>query len=193
MSKRHSLAQKTRRLAVSAVLCALGVVILALGGLIEIMDLTAAAMASLILLPILLTYGTRYAIMAYAVTGILGVILLPQSMASWVFLGLLGYYPLIKQGLDRLPKLLGYTIKALLVAAVLMLYLVLFYFFFMQGDGSFLDAFGLAFGEPNGKSWLPWALIALSLFTFFIFDLLIDRLLILYRFKWQKRVEKWMK
>lgn len=193
MSPRNSFANRSRRIAICAMLSALAVVFIAIGGLIEIMDLTAAAAASLILLPILLTYGPRYAIMAYAVAGILGVILMPQSMAAWVFLGLVGYYPIIKRGLDRLPKALGYLVKMLLVAAVMILYLLLFYFVFMQGQGTFLEAFQQGFGEPGGSSWLPWALIVLSLFTFFIFDLLIDRLLILYRLKWQKRVEKWMK
>lgn len=193
MSQRHSFALKSRRIAVSAMLSALAVVFLALGGLIEIMDLTAAAAASLILLPILLAYGPRYAVLAYAVTGILSVILMPQSLASWVFLGLIGYYPIIKRWLDRLPKISGYLVKMLLVAAVLFLYLLLFYFVFMQGSGSLFDAFQQGFGEPGGSGWLPWALIALSLFTFFIFDLLIDRLLILYRLKWQKKIEKWMK
>ncbi len=193
MSQRNSFAHRSRRLAICAMLSALGVVFIALGGLIEIMDLTAAAAASLVLLPILLTYGPRYAVMSYAVTGILGAILMPQSMASWVFLGLVGYYPIIKRGLDRLPKVLGYLIKLLLIAAVMILYLVLFYFVFMQGSGSFVDAFNRGFGEPDGAAWLPWALIILSVFTFLIFDLLIDRLLIIYRIKWQRRVEKWMK
>ena len=33
----------------------------------------------------------------------------------------------------------------------------------------------------------------MSAFTYILFDLLIDRLLILYYLRWQKRVEKWMK
>lgn len=193
MAPRNSFARKSRRLAICAMLSALGVVFLAIGGLIDIMDLTAAAAASLILMPVLLTYGPRYAVMAYAVTGILGVILMPQSMAAWVFLGLVGYYPIIKRGLDRLPKAIGYLVKLALIAGVMMLYLILFYFVFMQGSGSLMDAFNRGFGEPGGKAWLPWALVFLSVFTFFIFDLLIDRLLVLYRLKWQRQVEKWMK
>ena len=87
-----------------AVLCAVAVVILGLGTLIEIFDLTAAALSSLILLPILLCYGSGYAWLSYAVTAVLGVILMPQSFAAWTFAGLIGYYPIIKQRLDRLPR-----------------------------------------------------------------------------------------
>jgi hypothetical protein len=35
--------------------------------------------------------------------------------------------------------------------------------------------------------------VGLSVFTFILFDLLIDRILILYYLRWQKRVERWMK
>ena len=193
MHKRRSLAGQTRRLATCSVLCALAVVVMGLGALVEIMDLTAAALAALVILPILLTYGTRYALLSYAVTGVLGVILMPQSLTSWLFLGLVGYYPVIKAPLDRLPRWLGYLIKALLVGAVLTVYLAVFYFIFMQGKGTLWDAFLHGFGEPDGASWLPWALVGLSLFTFFLFDLLIDRLLIIYRIRWKRRLDKWMK
>jgi hypothetical protein len=40
---------------------------------------------------------------------------------------------------------------------------------------------------------VAWAVIVLSLFTYILFDLLIDRLLVLYYLRWQKRVERWMK
>ncbi len=193
MRERQSMARKTRRLAVCSVLCALGVVVMGLGALVEIMDLTAAAMAALVILPILLTYGRTYALLSYAVMGVLGVILMPQSLTSWLFLGLVGYYPIVKERLDRLPRSLGYLIKAALVGAVLLLYLAVFYFVFMQGQGSLWDAFLQGFGEPDGASWLPWALVGLSVFTFLIFDLLIDRLLILYHIRWKRRLDRWMK
>ena len=40
---------------------------------------------------------------------------------------------------------------------------------------------------------MAWAVVGLSVFTYVIFDILIDRLLILYYIKWQKRIERWMK
>ena len=36
-------------------------------------------------------------------------------------------------------------------------------------------------------------MVGLCILTFFLFDLLIDRMAILYRLRWQKRAEKWMK
>ena len=176
-----------------AVLCALAVVMLGLGAVIEVIDITAAAVAALVLLPILLCYGARYAWLSYAVTGVLGVLLMPQSLGAWMFAGLTGFYPIVKQRLDRLPRVLSWAVKLLLLAAVLLLYLGIFYFVMLGGEGSLFDAFLKGFGEEDGTPLMAWAVIILSLFTYILFDLLIDRLLILYYLRWQKRVERWMK
>lgn len=182
----------TRRMVTCALLCALAVVFLGLGALIEVFDLTAAAVAALVLLPILLCYGGKYAWLSYAVTAVLGVMLLPQSLASWTFAGLTGYYPIIKNRLDRLPRMVGWPVKIFLLAAVLCLYLAVFHFLIMGGEGSFTDSFLKGFGEGEGSAYMAWAVIGLSVFTYVLFDLLIDRILILYYLRWQKRFEKWM-
>ena len=175
-----------------ALLCSLAVVFLGLGAIIEVLDLSAAAAAALILLPILLCYGTRYALLSYAVTAVLGVVLMPQSLAAWMFAGVTGYYPLIKQKLDRLPRILSWPVKLVILTAVMLAYLALFHFIAMGGEGSFVDTFLTGFGDGEGGAIMAWAVVGLSLFTYILFDILIDRLLVLYYLRWQKRVEKWM-
>ena len=191
-SNRRERRRTTRRMVTCALLCALAVVFLGLGALIEVFDLTAAAAASLILLPVLLCYGARYALLSYAVTSVLGLILMPHSLAAWIFAGLVGYYPAIKQKLDRLPRVLGWSVKLVLLTAVMLLYLAVFHFVVMGGEGSLIDSFLVGFGEAGGSAYMAWAVIGLSLFTFILFDILIDRMLILYYLRWQKRFEKWM-
>ena len=190
---RNSARHTTRRVATCGVFCALAVVMLGLGAVIEVLDVTASAAAALILLPILLCYGRKYAWLAYAVTATLGILLMPQSLAAWMYGGLTGFYPMVKMKLDRLPRILGWPIKLALLAAVLMLYLAVFYFIMLGGEGSFADAFLLGFGETDGPPVLAYAVVGLSVFTFVLYDLLIDRILVLYYVKWQKRVEKWLK
>ena len=127
---RHSTRKTTRRIATCGVFCALAVVMLGLGAIIEVLDLTASAAAALILLPILLCYGGKFAWLSYAVTATLGVLLMPQSLAAWMYAGLTGFYPMVKQRLDKLPRVLGWLIKLLLLTAVLFLYLAVFFFIF---------------------------------------------------------------
>ena len=191
--KRMSSAFKTKRLALSSVLCALGVVVLGIGAVLEVMDITSTMLASLLLLPIMLCYGNGYAFLAYAVTAVLSLILMPHSFAPWMYLGLAGYYPMIKSKLDRLPKILAMLCKILLVVLALTVYFMAFYLLMMKGSGSLTDAFVLAFGEEGDSFSMGWAAVILAIVAFFAYDLLIDRLLILYRFKWQARIEKWMK
>ena len=57
--KRKGVAVRTRRLAVCALFCAVGVVLLGLGAITEILDLTAAMLVSLLLIPIVVEYGYR--------------------------------------------------------------------------------------------------------------------------------------
>ena len=190
---RNSTRHTTRRVATCGVFCALAVVMLGLGAVIEVLDVTASAAAALILLPILLCYGKKYAWLSYAVTATLGVLLMPQSLAVWMYAGLTGFYPMVKMKLDRLPRILGWPIKLALLTAVLMLYLAVFYFIMLGGEGSFADAFLHGFGEENEPPILAYAVVGLSVFTFILYDLLIDRLLVLYYIKWKKRVEKWLR
>ena len=194
MSRQYrSRAFKTKRLALSAVLCALGVVIMGFGAILEVMDITTTMLASLLLLPIMLCYGNGYAVISYAVTAVLSLILMPHSFAPWMYLGLLGYYPMVKSKIDRLPKALSLILKFLLLLAALAVYFVAFYLLMMKGSGSLSEAFLLAFGEEGKGAIMGWATVLLACIAFFAYDLLIDRILILYRYKWQGRIEKWMK
>ncbi len=192
-NSRVSAMKRTKQMALSAVFCALGVVILGMGAVLEVMDITASMLASLLLIPLLHSYGNRYAFMAFAVTGILSVILMPHSFSPWMYLGLMGYYPMIKRKLDLLPKGVAYVLKSLLLILVLAVYFVIFYFLFLQGAGTLTEAFTLAFGEEGDSQWVGWTTVALAFISFFAYDLLIDKLLILYRIRWQSRVERWMK
>ena len=191
--QRRSTRRTTRRVAMCGVFCALAVVFLGMGALVEVMDITAAVAASLVLLPILLCYGNRYALLSYAVTAVLGVLLMPQSLSAWMFAGLTGYYPIIKTKLDRLPRVLGWVIKLALLAAVFLVYLTVLFLLFLGGEGSLADAFLLGFGEADSPPIIAVAVVVLALFTFVLFDVLLDRLRVVYYVKWQKRVEKWMK
>ncbi len=183
----------TRHMAMCAVLCALSVVVLAFGTLLEILDLTSAFLAATVILLILMSYGPRYAWLSYAVTGVVGLIFMPQSLAVWTYIGLAGYYPVIKRPLDRLPRAMAWLVKLALFAAVMALCLAVFHFLILGGEGSLLDSFLRLFDEESGKTAMAWAVLGLSLFTYVLFDLLLDRLTILYCLRWQKRVEKWMK
>ncbi len=190
---RRATRHATRRMVTCAIFAALSVVVLGLGTVLEIVDLTSSALAAIVILLIYLCYGTRYALMTYAVTGVLGAVLMPQSLAVWSYLGLMGYYPIVKQRVDRLPKWLAWILKLGLFAAVMAVCLVILHFLIYGGQGTVADTFLKMFDEEGGKVAMAWAILGLSLLTFVIFDVLLDKLIFLYHVRFRKQIEKWMK
>lgn len=190
---RSTSARRTKRMVICAVLAALGVVIMGAGALIEVMDLSMAALASLLLIPIFTGYGKGYAMMTYAVTGILSLILMPQSLVAWLYLGLLGYYVVLKERLDRMKLPIALACKVALLLTVLAVYLAAFFLVFMQGSGTLDTLFFAAFAEKGDAPWVAYVILVLAAVAFFLYDFLIGRLVFLYRMRWQHRVEKWMR
>ena len=106
--------KKTRKLALSAVLCALGVTLLYLGALIEVLDLSLAAMASLLVVFAVIELGSYWPLLIYGVTGILAMIVLPAKFGAVVYLLFTGYFPIVKRWAEsRMPRLLAFAVKLL--------------------------------------------------------------------------------
>lgn len=93
--------KKTRILALSAMLSALGVVLISSSALIEVLDLTMAAVASLFTVFAVIELGGGYSWFIFAVTGTLSLILLPQNTGAYCYLIFFGYYPMIKSLFER--------------------------------------------------------------------------------------------
>lgn len=183
----------TYRLAVCSLFCAMGTVMLGLGAVLETFDITCAVVAAILFLPVFYRYGSRYTLLCWGVTSALGLILMPQSLAPWLFACLLGYYPVVKRQVDKLPRPVAFLCKLCIITAAISVYLLLFWLLMMGGSGSITDVFQRGLGEEDASRTLIWVMLGLCVLTFFLFDLLIDRIAILYRLKWQKRAEKWMK
>lgn len=167
--------KKSKAVATSGVLAALAVVILLLGSLIELLDLSAAAMASLVIMVAVIDLGIGYAAGVYAVAAVLSVLLFPKT-ATIVFAAFVGYYPIVKVYLDRIkPRLLQYTVK-----------LVLFNTFLF----AILWLVEQLLGAGNDWSALGVPLYVLGNLTFLVFDLAIARLSLFYIHKIKRRFQK---
>ena len=86
---------------IAAVLCALGVIVLALGALVQVLDLSMAVIASLLVVLAVIELGGAYPYLVYAVTAILAMLLIPVKTAPLVYLCFAGYYPIVKAKLER--------------------------------------------------------------------------------------------
>ena len=168
---------KTKQIALGGSLAALAVVILLLGGLIPVGTYVCPMLAAIPLVLLLAELPRPLCLGWYAVVAILGVLLCPDRETAFVFV-FLGWYPIAKPALDRLPRLLRVPVKlAVFMAAVSALYALLILVF--QLEALVNEA------RETGLSMLI-ALVVLGCAAFLLFDLLLSRLMTLYRIKRKK-------
>ncbi len=169
--------QTAKQLALGGVLAALAVVLLLLGGVIPIGTYIAPMLASLPLIVLLAELPKGLCLGWYAVVAILGVMLCPDKETAFVFV-FLGWYPVAKPALDRLPRLPRIAAKLLVFnLAVAALYALLILVFRLEALVQEAKETGLA---------LLLVLLVLGNVTFLLYDILLNRLTVLYRIKSKK-------
>ena len=88
--------KKTRNTVLCAIIAALGAVVLMLGSVIDVLDLTAGALAGMLGVFVVLEVGGYWPWMTYGVTAVLSLLLLPNKFPALIFV-LTGFYPALKQ------------------------------------------------------------------------------------------------
>lgn len=154
----------TRRITACAVCAALGIVIMTLGSIVEVLDLSTAALASMLLIFAVIEIGGPWPWLTYAATGLLS-LLLPLKTAA-IFYILAGYYPLVKEKLERIrSRVLTWIIKLLGFNAVLIIcYIIVKHILLLP------DTF-------DGLSWLA---IPIANITFILYDIALTRIISYY-------------
>ena len=168
---------KAVQVALGGVLAALAVVILLLGGMIPIGTYLAPMLAALPLVILLAELPKSLCLGWYCIVALLGVLLCPDKETAFVFV-FLGWYPLAKPALDRLPKLPGLLCKLLIFnASTAALYALLILVF--QLEALVREA------QETGMILLV-AIVLMGNLSFILFDLVLGRLTALYRIKHKK-------
>lgn len=165
---------RTKYLTVSAMLVALGVILLGLGSLINTLDLTVAALASILCVWAVIEMGKTYAWMIWLVTSFLSLLLLPQKTPGCFYL-FIGLYPILKERLERLPRAVEWVLKIVIFHAMIALCWLVLRIFVPEEAA-------LEFG------WLLLATYALALVAFLLYDYALTKLISFYLQKLQKRI-----
>ena len=165
--------QQTRELALCGVFCALAAALLWMSGILPLATYGWPILASFTLLPVREECRRGYAWSCFAASAVLGLLLCANKEAALVFC-FLGYYPLLKPQLDGiLPRALRFPAKLLLCIAAMDTMYALILFVFQ------LPAVVQEFSET--APWLLWATAATGLLLFFVYDLAVGRLALIYR------------
>lgn len=177
----RGVSQKTKKLTLGAVLCALGVVLLSIGSLIQTVDLSAAALASFLCIFAVIELGGAYPWAIYVITGLLAVVLTPFGMAGWFYIAFFGYYPMIKEKVERLSRPVSWIIKMITLNAALFICVVISYFLLFASSGKgLLEAFVLMFGDGEATEIFAIAMLVLVNIVFVIYDLALTSVISLY-------------
>lgn len=133
--------KKTKYITFSALLSALSVVVLLLGSVIDVLDLSLVILASLFLTVAMEEMGKK-AISIYLVTLTLSFIVLPNKLIAFEYV-LIGIYPVLKPLLDKIKKPLKTAVKLFYMVASSSALVLLMSFVFMIEE---MWYFNLAFG-----------------------------------------------
>ena len=120
----------------------------------------------------------KWGFMIYAVTSILSLMLLPSKFIAAVYLVFTGLYPLIKRHFDRCPKILAWLLKAV-------------YFNLSLTSALLLAKFVFAIEVYGGVMLILY--YATANLCFVLFDILINRLTLLYLYRYRSRFQKFFK
>lgn len=162
-----------RKLTICAMLAALGVVMLWIGSVIEVMDMSMAVIASLFCIFAVIEYGKSAPWLVFAVTSILSLILLPQKTPAVMYTLFFGYYPILKEKLEQKPRVVAWILKEVIFNLALAVILVLSRWLLMS-----------AATEPL---WYYAVFAVLAEIVFPLYDIALTRLISFYVYRLRSR------
>ena len=166
---------RTKYLTVSAMLAALSVVILMLGSLVDVLDITTAVVASVLCIYAVIEMGGFYPWAIWLTTSILAFLLLPMNTPAIFYAMFAGFYPILKEKLEKLKNPISWVLK------------IVVFHLCLVGMVGLLWLFVPALFVIEGMWWLPAATYALSLVCFVVYDIALTKIITLYLIKFRHR------
>lgn len=167
--------KRTKYLTVGAMLSALSVVILLMGSLIDVLDITTAVLASFLCIYAVIELGGFYPWMIWLSTSILAMLLLPMKTPAIFYALFFGFYPILKAIFERMKTPISWLFK------------ILSFHVSLGGIVLLLRLFLPSMLDMDGMAWLPIVLYVMCLFCFFVYDIALTRVITLYLVRWRDR------
>jgi hypothetical protein len=206
--KRRSFGNAALVVARGGIFSSLGVLILLLAHPFdEVLDLTVATIASLLVWFFAAEYGKKFAFCVYLSTALLSLLLTPANTGAIVYAMITGWYPLFKVTVERLKtkksvkRLLKIAIFTLAFLLMVIVFFKLFvgpldfatltsdvYFLFSGQDEQALKALEELVNQRFfGLNFAQWAMVLMYLLFAplfaLLYDLLLDKVILFYAIK----------
>ena len=166
--------RQTKKITVSAIAAALGASLMAVGAVWELVDMALAAVASFLVVIIVIEAGFPYCWLVWLTTSLITFLFFPASTV-WLMYFVFGVFPILKYYIEKAKRLFWFPLKLVYVNACI---IGLFY------------AMDLIFGLPLFDTdilILKIALYAALNVAFFAYDRLLTLLIRLYIGKYRAR------
>ena len=160
--------RKTKKITLSAMIIALSTVLMVLGAMVDVLDLSVCALASLFVAFVYIEIGSPYTFCVWLATSLLTFVFFPGSIIWLEYLLVFGIYPILKAYIEKLPRKVWIILKLayanlIFIALIFLVELILKVPFF---------------GFDN--LWIKVGVYALLNVAFFAYDIFITVLLRFY-------------
>ena len=177
----------TKKLTVSAMTVALGVLFMTLGSVFSVLDLSCAVLASMLVAFVYLEIGAPYTWLVWLATSLISFLLFPGSFMWLTYLLVYGVYPILKGYIERLPRPIWLILKLAFLNGMMTL-LVLFSEV-LVGQSFFGDVSDMPF-DPSIAYAVLWGMLNLA---FILYDRLIVILVVFYERRIRPRLSGLLK
>ena len=164
----------TKKITVSAMATALGSALMAIGAVWDVVDMALAALASFLVVIILIEVGSPFTWLVWITTSLCTFLFFPGSTV-WLMYFVFGVFPILKYYIERLKRPLWLPLKLLYVNACII---------------GLIYALDFIFGTPlflTENLIVKVLLYAVLNFAFFAYDRLLTLLIRLYNTKYRQR------
>lgn len=154
----------TKRMATCSMMAALCVVLMVLGAILELGMYACPLFAGLCFIPIGQKYGRKYHITLYVASSILCFLMVPNMEENLMFVGLFGWYPIVRPVLQKLPKVIRWICKLVIFNVVVIA----------------IEWLVMTILVPEAiEGTLLWVLLILGNITFLAYDFMIPKMEVL--------------
>ncbi len=175
--------KNTVKTALGGMCIGLSAALMMLSSVIPFLTYAIPAMAAILVMFMRIECDWKWGLGVYFGTAIVSALVVPEKEAVAIYIALIGYYPLLKTLFDKLPKIVGYIVKAVFFVGVT----VATYYIIMHVFGISTELL-----EDTQGFMIP-LLVVLGLAAFIMYDIAIEKLEISYYRKWQKQFRKLFK
>lgn len=169
------------KVALGGVTAALSLILMIAAGVTTTLVYAIPMIAGALLMVLVMEFSAGFASLVYVAVSIISMLILGNKEAAIMYVAFFGYYPIIKSFLEKhLKGIVCWLVKYLIFnVAMVSAYFVVSKIFMIPFDD--IEAFG--------KFALPLLLLAGNI-LFFMYDILLTRLVSIYLYKWRKYIKR---